>query len=174
MSSHTNISQKKEGMVQRRPAPQDDRNSLNVNWQPREVELNQNQMDLSSGLLNQFMKVWCDLILWYASKFEWRDEGFSEFIASDSAGKSNICRKDSHSLGVVGAKVGVFVEVDHSSFTCFLESKQSWSLETMDNFFRLTCQVFDKSFDWISKKLLFRWNGAFWMRRSVVFWYLLI
>ena len=54
-----------------------------------------------------------------------RDEDFSEFIASDSAGKSNICREDSHSLGVMGAEVGVFVEVDHSSFTCFLESKQS-------------------------------------------------
>ena len=53
------------------------------------------------------------------------DQGFSEFIASDSAGKSNICREDSHSLGVMGAEVGVFVEVDHSSFTCFLESKQS-------------------------------------------------
>ena len=50
--------------------------------------------------------------------------GSSEFFASDSAGKGDVSWEEGDSLGVGGAEVGIFEEVDHSCFTCLLESEQ--------------------------------------------------
>jgi histone H3 len=59
-----------------------------------------------------------------------KDYGESESISSNSLGKLKISGHDSDSLGVDGAKIGVFEEGDEVSLGSFLEGKNSRALES--------------------------------------------
>ena len=54
----------------------------------------------------------------------------SEPISSDSLGELKISGHDGDSLGVNGAKVGVFEEGDEVSLGSFLKGEHSWALES--------------------------------------------
>ena len=51
-------------------------------------------------------------------------------LTTDAAGELDVLWHDGHTLGVDGAKVGVFEEADQVSFSGFLESEDSGALET--------------------------------------------
>lgn len=131
------------------------------------------------GVLSQFIRhdvSWSIVICIYDEmRGSWR---FSIFVASNSAGKGDICWEESSSLGMRCAKVGVFQKVDHCCFTSLLEGEEGWCLETMNNLsWRLISESskgLENVSDWVKINIPLRWNGAFWMRRSVERWYLFI
>jgi hypothetical protein len=51
-------------------------------------------------------------------------------LTTDAAGELDVLWHDGHTLGVDGAKVGVFEEADQVSFSGFLKSEDSGALET--------------------------------------------
>jgi len=51
-------------------------------------------------------------------------------FATDAASKLNVLGEDGYALGVEGAKVGVFEQVDQVGFTSLLESHDRMRLET--------------------------------------------
>ena len=55
-------------------------------------------------------------------------------FSTDSASQLDVLWHDGNSLGVDGAQVGVFEKSDQVSFTGFLESHDSWALETEISF----------------------------------------
>jgi secreted protein with Ig-like and vWFA domain len=51
-------------------------------------------------------------------------------LTTDAAGELHILGHDGHTLGVDGAKVGVFEETDHVGLSSFLEGKDGGGLES--------------------------------------------
>ena len=49
----------------------------------------------------------------------------SIFFSSNAAGKGNVRREKSSSLGMLGTQIGIFEQVSYGGFTGFLKSKQS-------------------------------------------------
>ena len=54
----------------------------------------------------------------------------SESVSSDSLGELEISGHDGDSLGVDGAEVGVFEQLDEVSFSSFLEGEDGRALES--------------------------------------------
>ena len=71
---------------------------------------------------------------------------FSETITSNSFGQLKILWHDSNSLGVNGAKIGIFEERNKVGFCCFLKGQDSLTLES--NFLlELNSDFTDKSLE---------------------------
>ena len=67
-------------------------------------------------------------------------------LTTDAAGELDVLWHDGHTLGVDGAKVGVFEEADQVSFSGFLESEDSGALES-DVLLELRTDLADESLE---------------------------
>ncbi len=75
-----------------------------------------------------------------------KDYGESESISSNSLGKLKISGHDSDSLGVDGAKIGVFEEGDEVSLSSLLKGQNSRALEA-ELLLELVCDFSNESLE---------------------------
>ena len=71
----------------------------------------------------------------------------SRSLSSDSSGELDILWHDGDSLGVDGGEVGVFEKSNNVGLSSFLESKDSWWLESQVGL-EIVCDFSNKSLEW--------------------------
>jgi len=68
-------------------------------------------------------------------------------LTTDTAGQLDVLWHDRHTLGVDGTQVGVLEETDEVSLAGFLESHDSWALETQVGL-EVLCDLTNQTLEW--------------------------
>lgn len=107
----------------------------------------------------------------------WRNNGWfgkdgrSKPLPADSPGQQDVAAHQGHAMGVVCAQVGILEQRNDGGFCGLLEGQQSVALEPE---LGLEVEILNDLTDLVKGKVLLRWKGAFCIKSSVLFWYLLI